>query len=161
MEITLTKTEQKLAEYVAKQRHAAGKHRTDRQIGPQDANRIDLEGAATELLICRVLNVYPDLEPGITPDADAITHNGLTIDVKSTQYQNGRLLVAQWKKSKAADLYILVIGKFPRYLIAGFAPCAEVFDSSRLINLGRGPGYAVEQTQLHSISRLFGQETIS
>ena len=154
LEIPLTKTEQRLAEFIAKQRQAAGRRRVNRQIGPQDADAIDLEGAATELLICRVLNVYPDLEPGITPDADAITHDGSSVDIKSTQHKNGRLLVARWKKEKSVDLYILVIGTFPTYRIAGMAPSAEVFDSSRLIDLGRGPSYAVPQTELHSINQL-------
>jgi hypothetical protein len=150
MTITLNDAEQKLATYLAKQRHARARAsgKTDRQIGPQSSHDTDLEGIGAEIAFCRLLNIYPDTDVGHTPLADCVLPCGSTVDVKATKHQNGHLLVAKWKDPQGVHAYALMVGAFPAYRIAGMAPSHEVFKPDRLKNFGHGAGYAVGQEEL-------------
>jgi hypothetical protein len=46
---------------------------------------------------------------------------------------------------------MLVIGKFPKYRIAGIMSADELMRDQRIKNLGHGDTYAAEQTELQSI----------
>jgi hypothetical protein len=150
MILTLNETEQKLAVYLAKQRHAKARAKgiTDKQIGPQDSHETDLQGIGAEIAFCRLLNVYPDTDTGHTPDHDCVLPSGQTVDVKATKHPNGHLLVARWKSPAAVQTYALMVGAFPSYRLAGFMPSAELFKDERLKNFGHGEGYAAAQNEL-------------
>ena len=68
----------------------------------------DLEGIGAELIYCKVNNLYPDLETDIypLPEEDAITKQGLRVDVKSTKYPNGHLLAVLGKNNKKLEKII-------------------------------------------------------
>lgn len=152
--IELNLAEQKLAQYLAQQRYRAGRRAgiEDRQIGPQSSYETDLQGIAAEIAVAKTLNVYPDLEVGHTPDADLMTRDGRQLDVKATKYSTGHLLAAPWKdKGGAVDEYVLVVGKFPRYRIAGVMSRDELLRDERLKDLGHGRGYAATQAELHML----------
>jgi hypothetical protein len=150
MTITLNDAEQKLATYLAKQRHAKARAGgvTDKQIGPQSSHETDLQGIGAEIAFCRIANVYPDTDTGHTPLADCVLPCGSTVDVKATKHPNGHLLVAKWKDPNAVTAYALMVGQFPAYRMAGIAPSSEVFRPERLKNFGYGEGYAVGQGEL-------------
>lgn len=152
--ITLNPAEQKLAQYLAKVRHSRNRREgvKDRQVGPQSSAQTDLDGIAGEIVVAKLLNVYPDLAVDHRPDHDlSVTlWNGLTVgvDVKTTRYKNGKLLAVPSKSLKVADAYALVVGEFPAYRVAGFALGEALVHESRLIDLGHGPTYGLPQSAL-------------
>jgi len=120
--VFLSTSEQKLAHYVAKNRN--GKNRyfnvTNLKISAEDPHTVDLEGIAGELAFCRLFNVYPDIDTDREPphplyDAVIPPPPGFRIDVKTTKYETGKLLVDARKGSKtdSVDFYVLMTGSFP------------------------------------------------
>ena len=153
--ITLNDAEQRLATYIAKGRYNNARDNgvIDGKMGDQSNWQTDLEGIAAEIAFCRHMNLYPDLKidtPDNLPVHDAISHKGALIDVKSTQYPNGRLLAVLGKANKRCDVYALVTGTFPTYRIVGWVTQGELFNDENIIDLGHGKGYALEQSRLRS-----------
>lgn len=153
MDIQLNEAEQRLSQFLAKQRHANARSRgaANRRIGGQSDFETDLEGIATEIAVAKVFNVYPDLATDHIPDSDLLTKCGVTVDVKSTRYRNGKLLAVPWKKKGQSDFYVLVTGTFPTYRIAGAMASDDLLQEKRMTDLGRGKGYAASQPELQSI----------
>ena len=155
MIVELNSTEQKLAQYLAKARYenARGRNKPDLKKGPQSNEQTDLEGIASEIAAAKAVNVYPDLETDLDdlPELDLLTRNGYSIDVKATTYPNGKLITALWKKDKSCQFYMLVVGKFPKYRIAGIMSANELMRDQRIKNLGHGNTYTAEQTELQSV----------
>ncbi len=146
---TLNKAEQKLARYLAAERHAMNRRAGagNRRVGPQSDEQTDLEGIAAEIAFCRVMNVYPDTSLDGRPAYDA--QIGLRrVDVKATTYQNGKLIAVPWKAENPPDAYALVVGTFPEYRVAGWLPADRLLVHERLTDLGHGPTYAAEQSEL-------------
>jgi hypothetical protein len=159
MQITLNKGEQITAKIIAKLRQ-----KEDWQYGLKDqrvTNKLDsfticLEGVGAEIAFCKLFNLYPDLST--TPHsggADCLSHYGELIDVKSTQNsENPYLNVKITKKLEDADLYVLLIGKFPTYSIAGQLSSLEVIDLKNKIDYGYGLGKECYSIPLASLSPL-------
>lgn len=147
--INLTEAEQRLAKFLARSRfeNARAKGITNSKIGDQSNEETDLEGIGSEIAFCKMSNIYPDLQTDFLPVEDAVLRTGETIDVKSTKYENGHLLVAKWKQPDV-QLYALMVGKFPSYRCAGFFPSKSMISPSRLKNFGHGEGYAAKQHEL-------------
>tara|TARA_R110000803_G_C11800469_1_gene299346 strand:- start:5 stop:511 length:507 start_codon:yes stop_codon:yes gene_type:complete len=145
-EIILTATEQIIARHLAERRHHNNRARgvVDRQIGPQSSEATDLNGIGAEMAFARIFNVYPDLgdRPG---KEDGITKKGGTYDVKTTKYQNGRLLAVMNKKVEDCEFYVLMIGEFPKYTLTGYASAEELLSGDYIDDLGRGPGHCMKQ----------------
>jgi hypothetical protein len=151
MEVYLSKTEQKLAEYVAKKRYRYNRDNgiEDGKIGPQSAEMTDLNGIGGELAFCKAMNIYPDITTGDgQPKFDCVIGKSRW-DVKTTTYPDGRLLVLPTKASKRCEFYALVTGRFPSYKIAGWTSAEEVFHSSTLMDLGHGMTHAIDQEELY------------
>jgi len=150
--IILNEVECKMAEYVCKQRHQGNRDAgvEDKKIGPQSAYQTDLEGFSAEIAFCKMMNVYPDLSLGPRKyGVDAVSGSGWRIDVKSTTWPNGRLVVAPWKKDdEEVQMYALMVGRFPNYRFAGFHEAEVVTKEENLTDLGCGPTYAMEQQDL-------------
>ena len=77
IEIELTLTEQKIAEFIAKARYnnARKKDIPNNKKGPQSNYSTDLEGFASELAAAKLLNLYPDLQIDKVPNHDLIYYN--------------------------------------------------------------------------------------
>jgi len=156
--ITLTEGEIMLARTIAALR--TGLNRVTQVTQPMNiANRDDftndLIGVCGEIALAKRLNIYLDLS--FNPrsgGSDFILRNRQTADVKTTDREDGRLVVPVWKKKKPSDFYILVTGQVPvtsspaEFTIRGYAPAEEVFANK--INLGYGPCYGLTQDQLHN-----------
>lgn len=151
MIIELNEAEKKLAAYLAKARHrnARTKMVVNHRIGPQSDELTDLEGIAGEIAFCKAMNLYPDLQTEFIPGYDCILPDGTKIDVKTTQYENGKLLSAPWKEPKDIDVFALMIGKMPRYRFAGMMKAKDLLQEHRKTNLGHGVGYAANQDELY------------
>jgi hypothetical protein len=149
MIVELTNVEQRLARFLAKARHdnARSQGVKNSKMGDQSDEETDLEGVAAEIAFCRLFNVYPDLQLDIRPVEDCVLSNGRSVDVKSTTYTNGRLLVVRWKKPDV-DLFALMVGQFPKYRYVGSMSAEELLREHRLKDLGHGEGYMADQKEL-------------
>lgn len=154
MQVALNDTESRLAKHIAKARRAYGQSSgiTDKLVDkkrPPEHN--ELLGAMAEIAFSKLSNTYPDLK--IRPDADKTDNlvEGLRVDVKATDYHNGKLLAAQYKKVGEVDVYVLAIVhvesesvRFP-----GYAYAVDLLKPERLTNLGQGKVYAMTQREIH------------
>jgi len=161
MIVKLNAAEQKLAHYLGKARYenARGRNKPDMKKGPQSNEQTDLEGIASEIAAAKAVNVYPDLDTDLDdlPEIDLLTRSGYSIDVKATTYPNGKLITALWKKDKSCQFYMLVVGKFPKYRIAGIMAANELMRDQRIKNLGHGNTYTAEQAELQSVDEWLGK----
>jgi len=157
--ITLTYCEKKLSHFVA--RHRNGNNRyfniTNLKISPDSPHAVDLEGIAGEIAFCRLFNVYPDLDtdrPPPHPFYDATIHPapGYRIDVKTTKYESGKLLVDARKnsvKTDAVDFYALMTGSFPGpYVYRGMIARETIIAPHRIQTIKGYRSYVATQNEL-------------
>lgn len=83
--------------------------------------------------------------------ADTILNNGLSVDVKTTKYNSGKLLVRIGKEKKVVDLFALMIGTYPTYKFIGYAKFDEIINQENIMDLGWGKGYALPQEKLNKV----------
>lgn len=152
MEITLNECEQRLAKWLALRRHEMNRSAgvKNGKIGPQSNEETDLEGIGAEIAFCRLANVFPDLSLDRRPDFDAV-FLGSAVDVKATKYANGHLLAVRGKAEKPADIYALMVGRFPTYKFSGLMPASSLLLQTRVSDFGYGPTYAAKQGELVSV----------
>lgn len=148
--VTLNAAEQKLAQYLARARHARnrGANVVNARIGPQSDEATDLEGVAAEIAFAKLMNVYPDTQTEVCERADVYTPSLGGVDVKATRFRNGKLLARKGKAGREADTYALMVGEFPTYRFVGWASAADLIAESNLTDLGHGPTYALPQGSL-------------
>ena len=142
------------AQYLAKKRYFNNRIEglIDMKIGKQSTWQTDYYGICAEIAFCKLCNLFPDAE--IRPQAgtwDCSLPEGHKVDVKSTVYPNGRLLATLKKRAGTSDelIYVLMIGEPPKFRFAGWAWAGELLREENIINLGHGPGYGMEQADLH------------
>jgi hypothetical protein len=111
----------------------------------RSSNELFYQGFGAELAVAKVLNIYPDMSSDYS-EYDLLWE-GKTINVKSTKYPNGRLLIPEFQ-GRTADWYILVTGEMPEYIIRGVAHADEVFRKENIGDLGKGKSYIMEQNEL-------------
>ena len=155
--VSLTYAERKLAYFVAK--HRNGNNRSfnivNLKISAESSATIDLEGVCGEMAFCKLFNVYPDLDtdrPPPHPLYDCVLSDGSRIDVKTTKYENGKLLVDSRKgkeKTDSVDFYALMIGVFPGpYSFRGFIARHLLIQPHKLGLLCGYKSYMAEQSEL-------------
>jgi hypothetical protein len=114
-----------------------------------NGNEIDFDGLMAEYAFCKYKNVFPDLIPSPrSGTCDAIV-NGLRIDIKSTRYKNGRLLVTL-KDNPDVDIYVLAIICKNNVTFVGWEYKKNVCLPNNIQDLGRGNGYVMDQSKLKS-----------
>jgi hypothetical protein len=156
MVIVLNEIEQRLARHVAakRQKDCEDKGAKNLRMGPQSDLQSHLDGIGAELAFCKLMNVYPDMVTDRWPDSDAITRYGDSVDVKTTRYPNGRLVMPLHKVNKQSDLYALMVGTFPEYQMVGVLSAEQVFRPENVRDLGHGPCYVIEQEKLEQVEEL-------
>ena len=158
MVVTLNECEKKIARHLAlsRNKNARSKGKPNTKMGNQSDEETDLEGIAGELVVCKALNLYPDTEIDLIdlPKYDLLTGKGYKVDVKTTKYQSGRMLATKKKKVEDCDVYILVVGEFPSYRIAGWCWATDLLKEENLIDLGHGEGYALNQNELKPFKKV-------
>jgi len=115
----------------------------------------DINGAGGEIAVAKYFNRYPDLSIGPHRRGWDLEVNRRTIDVKTTTYQPGYLQAKTYKKIKDADMYILVHAAFPIFTIIGGVKSEELMQEHNIKDMGYGPNYTLEQSQLHPLKELF------
>ena len=150
MKIYLNDAEIAIAKYLAQERYKNNRNsNTDnRRIGPQSDEETDLNGIGGEIAFCKRANIYPDINTYRRPRQDAFIRPGIGVDIKTTKYENGKLVVASWKRNEPTNYYALVVGTFPNYRIVGVIAADEVFRSENIGDLGYGPCYVIDQDKL-------------
>jgi len=147
----LCAAERAVARYLAGERYKIARSLgiKDGKMGPQSTDATDLEGIAGEIAFCKIFNLYPDLQIGERLNYDAILSSGVTVDVKTTKYETGRLLAVLGKETHAPDAYALMTGVFPgSYTFRGFMWSKDLLINERIGDLGHGYGYMANQSML-------------
>lgn len=154
-----------VARLLAEQRHATNRQAqvTNRRIGPQSDAETDLNGIGGELAFCLLANCCPDLS--VSPRRggwDCTTQRGSRVDVKTSRYEDAQLVATIGKRLTDADVYVLMVGTFPVYRLAGWCTAAQLLRTENVTDLGYGPTYALSQAQLSAWvqSSLTGHERI-
>jgi hypothetical protein len=153
--VTLNRAEQYLAKAIAVARHAINRKGSvkNSKIGKQSDEFTDLEGIAGEIAFCKIMNVFPDTDIKITSSkngedkGDAITCYGV-VDVKTTRYETGHLVVAPWKTGEGIDYYVLMVGTFPTYRYAGCISKSELISPNYFGTFNGQETYFVSQENL-------------
>jgi len=161
---TLEYAEAKVVEGIGRQRYLA-----NRKAGVHNAKVVDggdikndVDGLGAEYAFCKLFNVMPDLTIGIRSakngedGGDAILHNGLSVDVKSTSYETGRLISVPWKSTNShVDLYCLMTGECPTYTFRGFYRREDLFLENNKLELRKGNiSYGVKQDKLKTLEEI-------
>ena len=154
--VSLTTAERKLSHFVAKNRNGNNRHfnKANLKISSEDAATVDLEGMCGEIAFCKLFNVYPDLDTNREPPHplhDCILSNGMRVDVKTTKYENGKLLVdaRKGRKTDGVDFYALMTGSFPGpYTFRGFIAREQIIQPHKLGLLCGYKSYMAEQSEL-------------
>jgi hypothetical protein len=110
-----------------------------------------LEGFGGELAFAKIINVYPDFSiysRNSVNDNGDLQWNSKSIDVKTTHIPNGRLITPYWKVNSKVNIYVLMVGVFPKYEYKGYLYKEEFIIPNRLKNLGYGNTYVAEQRDL-------------
>jgi hypothetical protein len=149
--IELEPSEYAVAQVIASMRRcvnqAAGV-RDQRRDSMKQAIELDMLGAVAEVAFCKWQNVYPDLS--VRPrrgSADALL-SGKKVDVKATDRRNGRLIATYGKEMDQADIYVLAIVEDLVVDFVGYATAQDLLCEASVKDLGHGPTYALEQSQL-------------
>lgn len=99
-----------------------------------DLIRIDQEGVCGEIALAKGLGVleshwekFRNTEiRNFREDEGDVFFNGFKIDVKTTKYKNGHLLIKKHKKDAQIDVYALITGWYGRYSFAGFCKREDI-----------------------------------
>lgn len=150
MEATLNDAEQMLAKYLAEKRYDSNRASKIRnaKIGPQSNQETDLNGIGGEIAFCKMFGAYPDMSISPRHGGFDCLWRGKKVDVKTTKYTTGKLIARKSKDKSSADLYVLIVGQFPRYAYKGMASSDELFKNENIVNLGYGDTYALDQSKL-------------
>lgn len=118
--VTLSETECAIAEMIGRRRRQISlmyDRISTRRDFTSDGLKNDIEASASELAVAKYFNIYPEWSPtpGEVPKFD-LRLRGLRLDVKSTDRQDGTLLIPYLDKLL---VYVLVCGTMPRKNIIG------------------------------------------
>ncbi len=146
--VVLNSNEQKIAVLIAEQRYKTNREMgiKNRKAGSQSTYQTEVEGVGGELAFGKAFNLYPDFST-TRGDYD-LKIVDTTIDVKTTHYFTGRLIVPTTKKISDCDVYVLVVGEMPNYTIVGWLQSQHIINDEHRGNVGTGPVYLAEQTEL-------------
>ena len=109
----------------------------------------------TEYVLSRILNLSFDLNCDYRAfGADLISHNGVTIDVKSTRKYRGPMNAPKWSVDKPADIFVASYVGSDRVSIVGWAEREEFLRKENLKDVGEGPFYSLPIDRLHPFETL-------
>jgi hypothetical protein len=149
MVITLIEEEQKLAEFIAKNRVKNNREKGAKATvyGDKEPWKAEVHSVGAELAFCKLFNCWPDLNTKRFGELDAVLKDGRTVDVKATELKSGRLLV-KVKDREPCDLYALMIGDFPSYQFAGWMTGKELLQDERIDKKLEHPAFAAKPHEL-------------
>lgn len=131
------------------------RNRTEKTaLGNDSLWDVDVESAATELLVAKNLGLYWNCLAAEPHKLDGDVGN---VEVRHTQYYSGHLVVSHEEKDDSP--FVLVVGKYPRYEIRGWlfgkAAKQKAFWRDRhTAKTAKKPAYFVPQEHLISFDVL-------
>jgi len=151
MQISLSKPEQKIVEYIAKLRNSNKKMSNveDKKFSDRTPLQINVEGFGAELAFCKHFNIYPDFSIHNRAGEHDYDYGGARIDVKFSP--TPFLIVPPHKKKGSADVYTLIGGQYPHYEMIGW--CYEdqlMNDACFGDHFGCGNCYAIHRDKLYN-----------
>ena len=159
IKVLLNENEQRVVKHISRKRHESARENgfDDKQISDDSKYKIDLDGFGGEFAVCKEFNVMPSFVTGKTDKADFALPSGTTVDVKTTIYKNGCLLVTIGKKVEDVDIYCLVV-KITNELfnIVGWIGskdviCEDAYNRHQGDSRFDGEGYCVYQEDLNKV----------
>lgn len=157
IESNLNGSEQSLVIRVAKDRSEYDKAKgfiDHRKAEKQTAEFIERNGLGGELAFCKAFNLFPDIATDYPSEHDAVLPNGMKVEIKTTEYKTGKLLV---RRMNDADIYVLITGTFPDYNIIGYVKASILAESEQELTSKSGKknkAFVVVQEDLEPIEDL-------
>lgn len=153
---TLSPADQELVDRISKERQARNERARvrDARIGPRDSVEYHRMGFAGELAFCRMHDIPPDLDTTPRKGSSDCRLNGESVDVKTTDYIDGRLVVKTTKEAMASAWYALMIMDWPTFRFIGMVRAADLFKPEYLRDHGYGVTYSMDQWAVAEISRV-------
>ena len=152
LDVILTEVEKSWAVQLATSVHdSAGKQMLpDGKIDPSKTSKaIDIIGFSGELAFAKLVNQFPATQTD-GPSAVDLVVEGKAVDVKTTDRDNGQLLVRPKCRGNSAEIFVLMTGTLDKgFVYHGGLPAAEVFQDKYITDLGHGPTYAIPQVLLN------------
>ena len=150
MIVTLQPDEIQVCQIIGRMRSliARGNGVYDAKMGDQDGSDADVMGFMAEYGFAKKMNCFPDL--GLTPrsgSADGKMKSGKRYDVKSSDLRKARLLSTK-KVNPDVDIYVLCVVNGNTLDFKGWANKEDLIKDENEIDLGHGPGYALDQDKL-------------
>ena len=134
-EVTLNTFEQatmkSLAEEICKQKREV----FDKQykVDTRSLYEVSLQGFSGELAFCKMVNIYPwCLSADINYTGPDCFICGRKIDVKTTKYETGQLIIPPHKINHEAELFVLMIGEKVKFSFRGWIWAKEILREERL-----------------------------
>jgi hypothetical protein len=118
-----------------------------------DLGTMNLNGFGAELAFCILTN--SEFDSTTNPDEnhflkdDAVLADGRTVDVKTTKYKTGKLIIRCGKEEKKVDLYALMIGEFPKFTFRGWISYNDIIQDENITQLPQGKSYVKTQSELN------------
>lgn len=151
MIISMSPSETAIAQVLAVMRNTNARHNnvTDKQVSKQSPIEIDRDGVLSEMAFGKAFNLYPDLAVKSTRSGvDLVGKNGNRIDVKSTRYKAGRLIIHIDKPLDEVDIYALAIVDGDNVDLVGYIKAIDAMKKENIKDLGYGDVYVIEQDAL-------------
>lgn len=163
--VALNRLEQEFCRLIAPQRTQASRaaNLENRRVDKTRSDeQIEVHGLGGEFAFCKLFNLYPSEQFTIMARlpkddyGDAVMQNGLVVDVKSTVYHTGRLLIMRWKKGVGIDCYALMTGPLPTYTFRGFASKTMALNPERIgrLKADGAEGFITSQSELCDLRTL-------
>lgn len=160
--IYLTADETRIATWLGKSRNESNRAAqvADARVGTgQTSLQIDILGACGEFAFCKLFNIWPDLTIGPRQTSwvgdtqlRVDDFNIVPVDVKTTGHRDGQLLATlNHTRSNSPLLFALMVansGETGGFIFGGFALAYDLLHPSRIVDLGYGPTYAMNQNEL-------------
>lgn len=128
-----------------------------RRDSSRSLSDIDLLGVKAEQAVAKALDLEYTAALGIDDGADMYAGD-VSIDVKATFYPNGKLLIRSQAQAKA-DVFVLVAvvdGDDAVMRLCGWISRKGFLAQCKTVDLGKGPGLAMEQADLRHLTELWG-----
>jgi hypothetical protein len=151
MKITLSTSEMKVAQFIARSRQYECRKYGVVDVKRTDKDPIDINvtGFVAELAFAKFQNVYPDLDSNIQSGGyDGVTKKGYRYDIKATTNTNGNLLCTT-KINPDIDVYILAYVTGNEVEFVGWIFKKDFIKPENIKNLGRGNSYFMDKEKLN------------
>ena len=127
-----------------------------RKDGGRDDYTIDFIGVKAEMAVSKVLKIdYSPHSLGVDDGAD-LYESDVSIDVKATFHKNGKMLFKSIDSFKA-DICVLVVSPYNENeaTVVGWATKSKFKEKAKIVDLGHGDCFVVEQHELLDLRDLW------